>query len=397
VFAYFDCFSGLSGDMILGALIDLGVPVEWLDTQLKRLPLTGFTLDVHSVYRHGIRGTKVTVKIQNDVPVRAFADIRRMLQESPLPPDVQGSSMKIFDRIAAAESFLHGCPKDQVHFHELGAVDALVDVVGACLGLDYLGLRKIVASRIPLGTGWIDCAHGRLPVPAPATLEILKGVPVHQTEIPRELTTPTGAAVIATLSEGFTRMPDMVVEKIGYGAGTRDLKEMPNLLRVVVGRPSPPLEGTAEHIVVAECAVDDMNPEIFGHLMERLFESGALDVYWIPVFMKKNRPGTLIQVLCKEKEREAVLRCLLSESTTLGVRFSEVPRWTLPREPVTVETIYGPLPAKRIREPDGKWRIVPEYETCRKIAKERGIPLRDVYSAVSAAGNGLAVPDAVSS
>ncbi len=395
LFAYLNCFSGLSGDMMLGALIDLGVPVGWLDDQLKSFSISGFTLHTSPTFRHGIRAVKLDVEVHDNSSIRRFADIRALIDRSPMSPGVKASSLKIFDRIADAESVLHGCPKEQLHFHEIGSVDSLVDVVGTCLGLEYLGVQEISASRIPLGNGWVDCAHGRLPLPAPATLEILTGVPIYQTDIPYELTTPTGAAILVSLSDHFGPMPEMTVDKIGYGAGTRDLEAVPNLLRVALGRRSSPVQRIEDRVIVAECTIDDMNPELFGHLMERLFQDGALDVYWIPVFMKKNRPGTWVQVLCREDRREAVLERILTETTSIGVRYSEVRRWTLPREPVIIETEFGSLLAKRIRSLNGKWRVVPEYDACRKIAAERGIPLHIVYEAVSAAGRRLTDPDSV--
>ncbi len=390
--AYLDCFSGISGDMALGALIDLGVPLEWLRNQLGSLGVSGFTLGVARARRHGIAATRLDVQDQDGPPLRRLADIEALIEKSALPGAVKASSLTIFERIAHAESRIHGCPKGSVHFHEIGAVDTLVDVVGTCLGLTYLGIREIAASPVALGKGWIDTSHGRLPVPAPATLEILKGVPVRQTQIPFELTTPTGAALVACLSKGFGAMPEMTVERIGYGAGTRDHKAVPNVLRVVLGRRSAAAEHLEDRIVVVECAVDDMNPELFGHLMDRLFEDGALDVYWIPVHMKKNRPGTLIQVLCPQDRRDAVLTRILAERASIGVRYTEARRWILPREPVTVETAFGPVSAKRIRGLDGKWHITPEYEACRKIAAQQDISLQDVYRAVVRAGGGSRAP-----
>jgi len=383
--AFFDCFSGLSGDMVLGALIHLGVPPDWLETQLKRLPLSGFKLRVSKVFRHGIQAVKADVAVEEEPPPRSYETIRRLLEESTLSDPMRSASLNVFDRFATAESILHGCPKSQVHFHEIGGVDSLVDIVGTCLGMEYLGIRKVAASRISLGTGWVDCAHGRLPVPAPATLEILRGIPVHQTEIPHELTTPTGAALIAALSESFAGMPDMTVEKIGYGAGSRDIKTAPNLLRIVLGRSVPSTEAVEDRVVVVECTIDDMNPEWFGHVMERLFKDGALDVLWIPVFMKKNRPGTLVQVLCKEAQRRAVLERILTETSSLGVRYAEARRWILPRETVTVMTQYGPIAAKKIRNLDGTPRIVPEYDACRKMALALNLPLSRIYEAVGRA------------
>ena len=286
--------------------------------------------------------------------------------------------------MADTEAVIHGCPKEKVHFHEVGGIDAIVDIVGTVLCMDYLGIEKVIASKIPLGTGFISCQHGTLPVPAPATLGILKGVPVYGTGIPHELVTPTGAAIIVTLAQSYDTMPDMIVERTGYGAGKRDLKSIPNLLRVIIGTQTHhQIELNNDYqkdtIVVVETCIDDMNPEVFGFLMERLFKEGALDVYWIPIFMKKNRPGTMVQVLCQENRKKILIDCILSETSSLGVRYYDVKRQMLAREYIFVKTIYGKIQVKRIIEQDGAVRIVPEYEVCKKIALEKNIPIRVVY------------------
>jgi uncharacterized protein (TIGR00299 family) protein len=301
-----------------------------------------------------------------------------MIEGCSLSHHTKTLSLAMFEKIAAAESKIHGCPKDHVHFHEVGGVDAIVDIVGTCLCVEYLGLEGITASKISLGTGFVDCAHGRLPVPAPATLEILKDIPVRGTDIPFELTTPTGAAIIATLAKNFGPMPDMVASRIGYGSGTRQLETAPNLLRVIAGNPSP----TSDTVFMIETAIDDMNPEIFGFVMERLFADGALDVNLIPVFMKKNRPGTQLQVLCHQHTRETLIRIILTETSTLGVRYYPVERRLLDREAVTIETIYGKVSAKKVKTPDDTFRIIPEYEACREIAQENHIPIRTVYEKI---------------
>ncbi|MDP2643354.1 MAG: nickel pincer cofactor biosynthesis protein LarC [Desulfobacterales bacterium] len=385
--AYFDCFSGISGDMALGAFMDLGVPADWLTNQLAGLPLTGFDLSVKTVFRGGIAAKRVEVLTSGDRESRNYAGIIRLIGDSALKETVKNTSIEIFDRIAAVESRIHGCPKEKVHLHETGGLDAVVDIVGTALCIAYLDIKRVVASRLPLGSGFVNCAHGTLPVPAPATLEILKGAPVYGTEIPAELITPTGAAIIMTLADSFDAMPLLIPEKIGYGAGGRDLKNRPNLLRVLMGR--EPKTATddpdgleTDHVRVVETCIDDMNPELFGFLMERLFEDGALDVYWIPVYMKKNRPGTLVQVLCRPEHERAVVRRILSETTSLGVRFHEVRRCILARGMATVETSYGPIPMKWARQPDGNIRRMPEYEVCRKIALEKQVPLRAVYDKI---------------
>ena len=370
--AYFDCFSGISGDMTLGALIDLGVPVEWLKESLESLPLSGFGLTVTGVHRNGIHGKRVQVDVEDDVQSRHYADIRSLIEKSPLPTNVKKISFDIFEKIAVAEAAIHDCPLEKVHFHEVGGLDAIVDI----------------ASRIPLGNGFVSCSHGTLPVPAPATLKILKGVPVYGTDIPHELVTPTGAAIIAVLAESFGKMPDMVVEKSGYGAGKRELESIPNLLRVITGAAGDQQTGCLighrqDSIVMVETCIDDMNPEVFSFLMERLFAEGALDVYWVPVFMKKNRPGTMVQVLCRKDQKDAVIACILSETTSSGVRFYDVKRCILEREKITIETVFGSVQAKRIVSPDGSGRVVPEYEVCKKIALEKNIPIRVVYDEIT--------------
>lgn len=382
--AYFDCFSGISGDMTLGAFIDLGVPVQWLKENIGSIPLTGFDISATSVFRNGINAKNVHVKTKDTVESRNYAEIRLLIQNSRLSQQVKESSLAIFKRLAEAEAKIHERPVDKVHFHEVGGIDAIVDIVGAALCVEYLAIEKIIASKLPLGTGFVDCSHGRLPVPAPATLALLKDVPVYGTGIPHELVTPTGAAIIVTLAESFETMPDMLINKTGYGAGKRDLETIPNLLRIVTGNAQDHKSYTQkDRLTVIETCIDDMNPEIFGFVMDRLFEDGALDVYWIPIFMKKNRPGTMVQVLCRTGQKEAVVNRILSETTSLGVRYYDVDRAWLAREQITVKTGYGMVKVKRITDTDGSIRIVPEYEVCKKIALEKNIPIRVVYDTLT--------------
>ncbi|MBW2681707.1 MAG: nickel pincer cofactor biosynthesis protein LarC [Deltaproteobacteria bacterium] len=385
--AYFDCFSGISGDMTLGAFLDLGVPVEWLKEQLGRLPLAGFDVCVDTVSRNGIAAKSVRVRVEDDTTSRDHAQIRSLIINSPLSSNIKQMSRDIFERIAQAEAVIHGCTVDQVHFHEVGGIDAIVDIVGTALCMDYLGIKTVIASHIPLGKGFVSCDHGTLPVPAPATLGILKGVPVYGTKIPHELVTPTGAAILVTLAGSYGELPEMIIEKTGYGAGKRDIESIPNLLRVVMGTGlwGDTGQTSALHkdtVVVLETCIDDMNPEVFGFLMDRLFEQGALDVYWIPVFMKKNRPGTLVQVLCRRNLKEVLMDCILSETSTLGIRYYDAKRCMLTRETVIMKTAYGEIQVKRITEPGGSVRIVPEYEVCKNIALENKLPIRRVYDTI---------------
>ena len=382
--AYFDCFSGISGDMTLGALIDLGTPVDWLQKELSQLPLNGFQLTVTHVMRNGIRATFVSVEIEDAGHSRDYKKIKSLLENCPLSDAVKSRSLIIFERLARAEAGIHGCSPDEVHFHEVGGVDAIIDIVGTALCLEKLGINQVISSRIPLGSGFVDCRHGKLPVPAPATIEILKDAAVYGTDVACELVTPTGAAIITSLTESFGPLPQMRVKKIGYGAGQRELLDRPNLLRVIAGTSAGSTdELQTDEIIILETCIDDMNPELFGYIMERLFADGALDVYWIPVHMKKNRPGTLIQVLCEEEGKDRLIQRLLSETTSLGVRYYKAARKLLAREQLTIRTSFGEIQVKRVKDPDGRERLVPEYDVCREIALKRNLPLRVVYDTIA--------------
>ncbi len=385
--AYFDCFAGISGDMTVGALLDVGVPLEWLQEQLSGLSLDSFSLSADNISRHGIHARHFQVHVQGDSIHRHYGDIKQIIENCPLSSNVCQTSLAIFDQIADAESKIHGVEKAKVHFHEVGAIDSIVDIVGTALCLEYLGIDTIFSSKIPLGKGFVDCQHGMLPVPAPATMEILKDVPVYGAGVSAELVTPTGAAIIKTLARGFIDMPPIIIEKIGYGAGSRKLPNHPNLLRVVTGQMHALSAESTENlmedsVVLVETCVDDMNPEIFGYLMDRLFDDGALDVYWVPVFMKKNRPGTLIQVLCKMEKRAAVIKRILSETTSTGVRFHSIQRAKLMRELVSVPSTFGDVQMKKITDLDGTTRLIAEYESCKRIALAHKIPIKKVYELI---------------
>jgi hypothetical protein len=384
-FAYFDCFSGISGNMTLGALCGLGVSVDWLKKQIHRLPLSGFDIVRKDVMRSGIQAVQVDVIAEQTHHHRHFAHIRDLIGKSPLPQTVKTKSLAVFQRIAEAEAKIHGCSIDDVHFHEVGGIDAIVDIVGACLGLNYLGITQVVASALPLGSGLVRCQHGVLPVPAPATIEILKGIPVYAGSRKAELVTPTGAALMASLSGSFEPLPAMRMKRCAYGAGTHEFEDHPNLLRIIVGEKFPtaiPNTGLDEKLVMLETCIDDMNPEVYGYLMERLFADGVLDVFWSPIYMKKNRPGILIQVLCAPEKKDAAVRRILSETILIGVRYYTVGRISLPRRSVEVNTRFGRLTAKQVTGIDGTVRVVPEYEVCRKIAAQHEVALRSVYEAV---------------
>ena len=374
---YFDCFSGISGDMTLGAFADLGVSMDEVKQDLRRLPLEGFDITVENVSKHGIQGTGVTVHEAEHVHAMNYSKIRDLIEYSPLSDRVKGLSLAIFERIAQAESQIHGCPVDKVHFHEVGGIDAMVDIVGTALCVERLDVTNVWASPLPMGSGFVHCAHGALPLPAPATAKILEGIPVYGVPIKKELVTPTGAAIIATLARGYGDMPPMTFTRTGYGAGIRDLDDRPNLLRVFAGRF---LHEKDDHetVTVLETTIDDMNPEYYGHLMERLFEDGALDVYFQPVFMKKNRPGIVATVLCRDFDRGKLTRRILTETTSTGVRYRQSGRTVLPRKAVTLDSPYGKIAAKQIERPDGSIHITPEYDAIRAVAREKDIPIRQV-------------------
>ncbi len=378
--AYIDCFSGISGDMILGAFIDLGISEKWLKAAIAKIPLSGFDIHVSSLTRSSISGKKVDVIAEESTEHRNYASIRSLIEESQLSDAVKDISLNIFNKMAVAEAKIHNCPLENVHFHEAGGIDAIVDAVGTALCVKELGIDQVFASKIPMGKGFVSCEHGRLPVPVPAAMEILKGVPVIGTEIDHELVTPTGAAIITVLADTFGKMPEMTIQNIGYGAGRDDIENHPNLLRMITGTSTAGLENSLHgHAVMIETCIDDMNPEWFSFLMERLFEEGALDVYWVPVLMKKNRPGTMVQVLCDEEKRDTLVQHILSETTTLGVRFYDVQRIMLERVTIDIKTRYGTIQAKQVTNIDGSRKVVPEYEVCREIAVQKGIPVKTVY------------------
>ncbi len=319
---------------------------------------------------------------------RHYSDIRALIERSPLPEAVKATALSMFRRLAEAEAGVHGCQPEEVHFHEVGAVDAIVDVVGTALGLHRLGVTESAAAAVPNGRGFVTCRHGRLPIPAPATVAILKGVPTYGVDVEYELTTPTGATILASLAQSFGAMPAMTTVAVGYGAGRRNIDPGPNLLRIILGEArqrasAEKMNFKQDRIVVLESSIDNMNPEFFGFLMERLFEEGALDVAWIPVQMKKNRPGTLLQVLCRSDVLTRIAGCILCETTSLGVRYHEAGRFILERDQVLLESSFGSICVKRIRYPEGEVRLVPEFEVCRRIAIEKKIPLRTVYDTVT--------------
>lgn len=377
---YYDCFSGISGDMHLGALIDLGVDPESLRAGLARLGLAGWELRVERVSRGGIAATRAEVCLDSaPQPARHLAEVAEIVRGAGLSARAEGFALEVFRRLAEAEGRVHGCAPESVHFHEVGAVDALIDVVGAALGLEQLGWPRVIAGPIEFGSGFAECAHGRLPVPAPATLELLRGVPTRLGGQPFEATTPTGAAILRATAERFGEPADLAVERVGYGAGARDGGGVPNLLRLLQGQEGPIEQA---ELVELECNLDDLNPELHPYVIERLLAAGALDAYLLPVVMKKGRAGILLRALGEPHQVTTLTNVLFAETSTLGVRRRAVLRTALPRSIVELPTRFGPVPVKVARLPDGRRRAKPEYEACRTLALAQRLPLLEVYREV---------------
>jgi len=377
---YLDCFAGISGDMFLALLLDLGFPEDSLRSGLAELGLTGWKLAASQEMAGVIAATAVTVTVTAPQAPRQWREIRELLGNSPLPTTVRERALAVFANLAAAEAKVHGCPAEEVHFHEVGAVDALVDIVGVALGLDCLAIDQILCSPLPLGRGMITCAHGQLPLPAPATCELLIGIPVYGVALDQELVTPTGAALVKTLARTFGPFPAMTIARVGYGRGRQPLADgRPNLVRGVLGSVRQVSE--AKEVVVISCNLDDWSPEGYPWLCEQLFGAGALDVLLIPAQMKKGRPGFLLQVLCRPGEEWSAQRLILSETTAIGLRYHREERWTLPRRSGTVATELGPVKVKRVETPSGVV-LYPEYEDCRRLAAASGRTLKEIYAAV---------------
>ena len=382
--AYFDCFSGVSGDMLLGAMIDAGLSEAELKEILSALHLPGFDLSARKVIKNGISATKVDVAVMDEVTERRLPEILEVVEKSELPQGIKERAIAIVKKLGEVEAKIHGTSSDKVHLHELGGLDTIVDVVGALAGLEALGVDQVYASPLPLGRGFARGAHGQLPLPAPATAALLEGIPVVGSDLDVELVTPTGAAVLAAIVAAFGPIPAMRLAATGYGAGDRDLP-IPNVLRLLLGEQVAPGAGAVETLVVLETNLDDLNPEIYDYVMERLFEAGALDVTFSPLQMKKNRPGTLLSVLCQPSDETALVEILFAETSTLGVRDYQVKRTALAREVKTVETPYGLVRVKIATWGTGQVKFTPEYADCRKLAEERRVPLREVYQAADLA------------
>jgi pyridinium-3,5-bisthiocarboxylic acid mononucleotide nickel chelatase len=385
---YFDCPSGASGDMILGALVDAGVPLDALQAELATLPLSGWTLSAREVRRGAFRATKVDVQLEHthDHPHRTLADVLAILRAGKLAPAARTAAERVFARLADAEARAHGTTREAVHFHDVGAVDAIVDIAGAALGLAMLDASAVHASALPVGSGFVDGPHGRIPVPAPGTVELLRGWPVIDTGARGELVTPTGAAILTTLATPGG-MPAMTIDHVGYGAGTRDPAETPNVLRCFVGETGGGMAN--ETIVQAETTIDDMSPQLYEPLMERLLAAGALDVFLTPVIMKRSRPGVVVTVLCEPTRVDDLATALFQETSTIGVRWSSMQRRRLPREMVTLTTSFGPIPFKVSRLDGRVVTVTPEFADVVRVAREKGRAVREVLEQVRAEGLSL--------
>jgi len=376
--AYFDCPAGASGDMLLGALLDAGVDPEQLRTQLDALRLEGFQLEARRVQKAGVAATQAMVKVTDERSERRLPEIESLVQGSDLPEHLAAKALAILRRIAEVEARIHNQALDQVHLHELGGLDTVVDVAGVLLGLEMLRVERIIASPLPLGRGFVQSAHGALPLPAPATLALLQDAPITGSNLDVELVTPTGAALLAGLAHSWGAIPPMILKAVGYGAGQRDLP-IPNVVRLLLGEAA---EGEAieiETLAQIETNLDDLNPQLYEHTLARLFQAGALDAWLEPIQMKKNRPAVRLCALCHPTEVKQLTEIIFAETTTLGIRLQEVTRRALPRQVHTVETRHGTVRVKAARLPDGGLKLAPEYEDCRALATKLQLPLREVY------------------
>ncbi|MFN8241561.1 MAG: nickel pincer cofactor biosynthesis protein LarC [Bacteroidales bacterium] len=378
---YYDCFSGISGDMNLGAMLDLGVEKDYLIGELEKLNLKGWKIEVEKDQRHGITGTRVTVKTRHEHSHRHLSDIEKIINKSELDATTKELSLKIFRKVAEAEASVHGISIEKVHFHEVGAVDSIIDIVGAAICFNALNPDAVHVSEVELGGGIVKCDHGKLPVPAPATAVIMKDIPSKIGGVNFEATTPTGAAIIATLGTVFNRKIPVKIEKTAYGVGYKDHPEVPNLLRVMLGETSD--QAIAGHeAMLLECNIDDMNPEFYSYISDKLFYAGASDVYITNILMKKGRPGVLLNVICESEVSEKLREILFTESTTLGIRSFPFRKDTLVRKFETFNSSFGPVRIKRSYYNGREVSCKPEADDCVKLASEKGIPLKDVHSAI---------------
>jgi pyridinium-3,5-bisthiocarboxylic acid mononucleotide nickel chelatase len=383
----YDCFSGISGDMNLGAMIDIGIEKEYLIGELNKLNLKGWELVVQKDQRHGIHGTKVTVRqTRHEHAHRHLADIKKIIYDSTLDNKTKELSLRIFMKIAEAEAAVHGISVERVHFHEVGAIDSIIDIVGAAICFNAIDVEAVHISPVELGSGFVKCDHGKLPVPAPATAEIIKGLPVKKGGVDFEATTPTGAAIISALGTHFGTDIVFINERTGYGIGHKEHPEVPNLLRVSIGDLVTVTE-PGHNALQIECNIDDMNPEFFDHISEKLFKAGASDVFLSNIIMKKGRPGIVLNVICEKETSDQVKSIIFTESTSLGIRTFPFRKDTLARKFETLSTAYGDVNIKRSFYNGKEVSVKPEYDDCKRIASEKGIPVKEVYNKIMAVLN----------
>ncbi|RUM46414.1 MAG: nickel pincer cofactor biosynthesis protein LarC [Desulfocapsa sp.] len=381
---YLDCFSGISGDMLLGAFLHAGLPQDQLISRLKRIPNLDFEIQISQDQRSGIGCYQIHVHSKSEQQFRHLNDILGLLNDSSLTDSIKNRASGVFTRLAVAEAKVHNVDMEKIHFHEVGAVDTIVDVVGTLIALDYFNITELICSPLPMGRGFVNCAHGRLPLPAPAVCELLKDIPVYGVAQDQELVTPTGAVLAACLADSFGSIPSMNIKQTGYGAGNNQLKnKQPNLLRLLIGQKEAVNE--AQSVEIIECNLDDWNTEMFPYLSEKLFAGGALDVSLSPLLMKKGRPGQQLQVICPIHQGLTLRQIIFSETSAIGLRFRHENRMTLTRKTVNIPTQWGNIAAKEVQKPQGVV-IYPEYEACKKVAQAEDIPLPDIYNAVIQAG-----------
>lgn len=388
--AYLDGSSGISGDMFLGAMIDAGLAPKRLLEELKKIQVGFYEFKRTRAVRGSLVGTRIEIRDPGQHAARHLADIERLINESGLSEDVKAQSLKIFRRLAEVEGKLHNVSPGEVHFHEVGALDAIIDIVGACVGLGIMEIGELVSSPLNVGGGRVETEHGTLPVPAPATAELLKDVPIYSSGVDGELVTPTGAVIVSTLAKKFGPMPAMRIVSIGYGAGEKEFEKHPNVARLFVGESADAIKAATgapgdEVVSVIEANLDDMSPQLYGYLAEQALAAGALDVTCSSVQMKKNRPGIQVSILCEPDKSDALARLLFEQSTTIGLRIHEARRKVLERESVRVETEYGPISVKVAKQNGKALNVAPEYEDCQRIAAEKGVPLKEVMLATQMA------------
>ena len=385
--AYFDCFSGASGDMILGSMIDAGLNPRLLKEELKKLRISTVRLNIKKVLKRGISATQIVVEGRGEKRHhRNLKEMLRIIERSDLESAVKKKSTEIFQRIASVEGEIHQEPMEEIHFHEIGGLDSVVDIVGAVWGFRQMGIERLYVSNVNVGTGFVESEHGILPVPAPATVALMKGRPIYSWGVEKELLTPTGAALLTSLGTEFGKMPSMRVERIGYGAGRDDFSH-PNVLRLLIGTPST-ISGK-ERVIVIETNIDDMNPQLYDYVMEGLLGMEVQEVFLTPVIMKKNRPGTLLTVICSSEKLPSVIEFLLAETTTLGLRWHEEERERADREILTLQTRYGKIRFKLARWEGKVVNLSPEYEDCKGLALKKRVPLKDVFEEAKGAAVSL--------